>query len=121
MRELEMRQRIERLLRRPLHGMLAPALGLGLALGGCELGGSEYMAQFPRTDGGSHDTSGSTSDIPVYSAPIPLDGAVDSGQVDAPLATDAEKDAAGDAAISSEARPALDTSAVVDTESKLPG
>jgi hypothetical protein len=95
MRELEMRQRIERLLKRPMQGMLAPALGLALALGGCEFGGSEYMAQFPRTNGGSHDASGSTSDVPIYSAPIPLDGAVDNGQADVPPATDVEMDTAG--------------------------
>ena len=71
MRESEMRQRIEGFLKRRMQGMLAPALGLGLALGGC--GGAEYMAQFPRgEDGGgeNRDGVGLSHDTPVYSAPV---------------------------------------------------
>jgi hypothetical protein len=73
MRESEMRQRIEGFLKRRMQGMLAPALGLGLALGGC--GGTEYMAQFPLEDagGGHHDGVGLSHDTPVYSAPLTSD------------------------------------------------
>lgn len=49
MREAEMRRRIDGFLKRRMHGMLAPALGLGLAVAGC----------------------GKTTSTPIYSAPNP--------------------------------------------------
>jgi len=94
MRESEMRQRVDGFLKRRMKAMLAPALGLGLAVAGCgDWGGSEYMAQFPRGNDGSivtHDGAGPT---PVYSAPV------DSQTVDTGM------DSAGNAAASSEAQP----------------
>lgn len=75
MRESEMRQRIEGLLRRRMQGVLAPALGLGLALVGCGCGGTEYGAQFPHhvdADDVTHDAAASW-DTPIYDAPLPAD------------------------------------------------
>ena len=98
MRESEMRQRIEGFLKRRMQGMLAPALGLGLALGGC--GGTEYMAQFPRSEdggGGNHDGVGLSHDTPIYSAPVTPDlAAADTftGKDTLPLADDGALDLA---------------------------
>lgn len=70
MRESEMRRRAESLIRRGMQGMISPSFALSLALAGC--GGSDYMAQMPRHDGGvRHDGGGAVSDTPIYSAPIP--------------------------------------------------
>jgi hypothetical protein len=105
MRESEMRQRIESLLRRRV---LAPTLGLGLALVGCGGGGSEYSAPIPHhLDAGdvSHDASGPSRDAPVYSAVLPLDAAV----VDAPATNEALPADAGN-----ERAAALDAPLTVD-------
>ncbi len=140
MREAEMRRRIEGFLERRMRGMLAPALGLGLAMAGCgDWGGSEYMAQFPRDGaGGAHDV-GAPSDVPVYSAPVssdgpmadtfgskdtssPADGMSDiSGMVDThpKPELDAAKDAAGEDAAGSEAHPGVDAGTGVDVGSDL--
>jgi hypothetical protein len=67
MREIEMRQRLGGLLKRRMQGMLAPALGLGMAVGGC---GGLYGAQFPR----GTDASGAAPDAPICTNPG-LDGA----------------------------------------------
>jgi hypothetical protein len=78
MREIEMRQRIEGFLRRRMKGMLAPALGLGLALAGCtkEVAIPVYSAPLPDGQiGPIEDAAGLTHDTPVYSAPVPPDGA----------------------------------------------
>lgn len=70
MRESEMRRRAESLIRRGMQGMISPSFALSLALAGC--GGSDYMAQMPRPDGGvRHDGGAAISDTPIYSAPIP--------------------------------------------------
>jgi hypothetical protein len=69
MRESEMRQRAESLIRRGMQGMISPSLALSLALAGC--GGSDYMAQIPRHDSGVFHDGGSISDTPLYAAPIP--------------------------------------------------
>jgi hypothetical protein len=78
MREFEMRQRIEGFLRRRMQGMLAPALGLGLAVAGCtkEVAIPVYSAPLPDGQiGPIEDAAGLTHDTPVYSAPVPPDGA----------------------------------------------
>jgi hypothetical protein len=78
MREFEMRQRIEGFLKRRMQGMLAPALGLGLAVSGCtkEVAIPVYSAPLPDGHAGPiEDAAGLTHDTPVYSAPVPPDGA----------------------------------------------
>jgi hypothetical protein len=99
MREWEMRQRIERIFKRRVPGILAPTLGLGLAIVGFGCGGTEYGAQYPhgsspRLDAGDVilDAAGPRQDVPIYSAPIPLDAA----PVDAPAGN--ELDASPDGA-----------------------
>jgi hypothetical protein len=77
MREFEMRQRAESLIRRGMHGMISPGLALSLALAGC--GGSDYMAQMPRHDAGPFHDGGGLSDTPLYAAPIPDSGRPDFG------------------------------------------
>jgi hypothetical protein len=76
MRESEMRQRIDVFLKRRMQGMLAPALGLGLAVAGCgkTIATPVYSAPLPDGHVGSiEDAAGLTHDTPVYSAPIFLD------------------------------------------------
>jgi hypothetical protein len=64
MRESEMRQRIEGFLKRRMQGMLAPALGLGLAVAGCGESVSVYMGQLPSDAADvTHDTPGSSDSI----------------------------------------------------------
>jgi hypothetical protein len=104
MREIEMRQRIEGFLRRRMKGMLAPALGLGLAVAGCtkEVAIPVYSAPLPDGQiGPIEDAAGLTHDTPVYSAPVPPDGAT-------ALGSDAKKDTSG------EAGTGVDTGAGVD-------
>jgi hypothetical protein len=64
MREQDMRRRIERFMERRLRSMLVPAaLGIGLALGGCD--GDALSTD----DGG--DKEDATTTVPVYSATLP--------------------------------------------------
>ena len=77
MRESEMRQRIEGFLKRRMQGMLAPALGVGLAVAGCGKTTSTPIDSAPNLDGHAgpiEDAAGLTHDTPVYSAPIAPDG-----------------------------------------------
>jgi hypothetical protein len=98
MREREMRERIEGLLRRRMQGVQAPILGLGLAIIGCGCGGTEYGAQFPHDwggDGAFYDAAGLGSDVPIYSAPEPLDAAVvDAAASDETSPADVDRDLA---------------------------
>jgi hypothetical protein len=96
MRETEMRRRIERALAKPLHRLLLPVLGLGLASGGCALGGSEYGAPIPQ------DARGVDLVVRDGSA-ITLDAAIDAGPgvdgtslPDAPTTIDSSGTADGD-------------------------
>jgi hypothetical protein len=73
MRESEMRQRIEGFLKRRMQGMLAPALGLGLAVAGCGKTTATPVYSAPLPDGHVgpiEDAAGLTHDTPIYSAPI---------------------------------------------------
>jgi hypothetical protein len=73
MREAEMRRRIDGFLKRRMQGMLAPALGLGLAVAGCGKTTSTPIYSAPNPDGQIGpigDAAGLTHDTPVYSAPI---------------------------------------------------
>ena len=79
MRESEMRQRIDGFLKRRMQGMLAPALGMGLALGGCGKTTATPIYSAPNPDGDighTGDAVGSHGDVPVYSAPVPPDAAL---------------------------------------------
>lgn len=96
MRETEMRRRIERALAKPLHRLLLPVLGLGLASGGCAFGGTEYGAPIPQ------DARGVDLAVRDGSA-ITLDTAIDSGSgvdgtslPDAAMAIDSSRTADGD-------------------------
>jgi hypothetical protein len=79
MREAEMRRRIDGFLKRRMQGMLAPALGLGLAVAGCGKTTSTPIYSAPNPDGQIGpigDAAGLTHDTPVYSAPIVPDAHV---------------------------------------------
>jgi hypothetical protein len=85
MRESDMRQRIEGLLRRRMKGVLAPTLGLGLAIIGCGCGGTEYGAQFPHPwDGGlpSVRLDADVEDAPAgdETSPADTDNGLDTAQ-----------------------------------------
>jgi len=91
MREWEMRRRIERALTQRMRGVLAPTLGLGMAIVGFGCGGTEYGAQHPyyspqRLDAGdsTQDGAGPGQDVPLYPTPTPRDAAT----VDAPASLD---------------------------------
>jgi hypothetical protein len=144
MRESEIRQRIETVLRRRLQAMLAPALSLGMAAASCGGGGSEYGAQIPRgvdADDGIFDVA---SDIPpgepTYGAAFPRDGAtvdapmsvngmldtavvvdapvdvsIDAAQEDVPLKSDLPRDSAGESATGLEASSLVDAGNGADT------
>ena len=83
MRESEMRQRIEGFLKRRMQGMLAPALGLGLAVAGCGKSTVTPAYSAPNPDGHAvpiedavgltHDTAGATGDSSVDSVPTAPD------------------------------------------------
>jgi hypothetical protein len=79
MREFEMRQWADSLIKRGVQGMLTPGLALTLSLASC--GGSDYMAQFPRHDASrtSHDGVGATADTPVDLAVFPDGGGPNEG------------------------------------------
>jgi hypothetical protein len=96
MREFEMRQWVDSLIKRGVQGMLTPSLALTLSLAGC--GGSDYMAQFPRHDalGMAHEGVGATADSPVDSALLPDGGdpnvGPDSAMIDVALNPDLHSD-----------------------------
>jgi hypothetical protein len=72
MRELEMRQRIERFLKRRMQMMLAPALGLGMAVTGCQKESepkSLYMG--PMVD--ANPTAGASDSAPSFRDAAPAD------------------------------------------------
>jgi len=72
MRESEMRQRIQGFLKRRMQGMLAPALGLGLAVAGCEKMTATPVYSAPNPDapiGHVEDAPGGKPEA-VYSAPF---------------------------------------------------
>ena len=138
MREIEMRQRIDGFLKRRMQGMLAPALGLGLAAAGCEATPLYSASLLDAHIGSIEDAAGLTHDTPVYSAPIAPDVALsdtfagkdtlspgadiapDLARVaDASLQTDAAKDASGEAAASSEAHPGVDAGGSADSATDL--
>lgn len=75
MRESEMRQRIEGFLKRRMQGMLAPALGLGLAVTGCGRTTSTPVYSAPNPDGPIGHVEDATG-IALYSAPIVPDAYV---------------------------------------------
>jgi hypothetical protein len=72
MREIEMRQRIEGFLKRRMQGMLAPALGLGLAVAGCTRTSATPVYSAPNPDGPIGHVEDATGGKPeaVYSAPF---------------------------------------------------
>ena len=126
MSESEIRQRIETVLRRRLQAMLAPALsvGLGLAAASCQLGGSEYGAQFPSgpeaaygapfpRDSAIVDTPRSADSVPDFASAV--DAPVDVAQEDFALSSDLPSDSAGEATAGSEAHPDLDAGNGSDT------
>lgn len=108
MREFEMRRRIEGFLKRRMQGMLAPALGLGLAVTGCGESSAVYSSPAPK-----EDAAGLSSGIPIYSAPVAPDAYVadafvgedtlppgsDASLVDLTLVPDAGSDAMGEAGV----------------------
>ena len=145
MREFEMRQRIEGFLKRRMQGMLPPALGLGLALGGCgDWGGMEYMAQFPRdadAAGVFHDAESLDDDATIASDGAGGDalaskdtlrpgtdgardvasirdvrGMADAAQDDVAMAMDAARDSAGEAGASVDAVPGVDAGADMEAD-----
>jgi hypothetical protein len=72
MRESEMRQRVEGFLKRQMQGMLAPALGLGLAVAGCGKTTATPVYSAPNLDapiGHVEDAPGGKPEA-VYSAPF---------------------------------------------------
>ena len=76
MREAEMRRRIDGFLKRRMQAMLAPALGLGLAVAGCGKTTSTPIYSAPNPDGQIGpigDAAGLAHDTPVYSAPMAPD------------------------------------------------
>lgn len=149
MRESEMRQRVEGFLKRRMQGMLAPVLGLGLAIAGCEktTATPTYSAPLPDGHVGSiEDAAGLTHDTPVYSAPIIPDAytadaflAKDTGPDRAPdlaiakdtnvpadasladvaMVPDAGKDSASEAGLGGDAIPAVDAGTGVDAGTDL--
>jgi hypothetical protein len=78
MREAEMRRRIDGFLKRRMRGMLAPALGLGLAVVGCGKTTSTPIYSAPNPDGPLGPVADATglSYETLYSAPIAPDASV---------------------------------------------
>jgi hypothetical protein len=111
MRESEMRQRIEGFLKRRMQGMLAPALGLGLAAAGCVESAAVYSAPNPDAPIGHVEDAPGGSPEAVYSAPFARDAypadtfvakdslptPVDVSLIDVAVVPDASKDAASEA------------------------
>ena len=113
MRESEMRQRIEGFLKRRMQGMLAPALGLGLAIAGCEKTTVTPVYSAPLSDGHVgpiEDAAGLTHDTPVYSAPI----IPDAYTADAFVAKDTGPDRSLDLATEKDTNGPADVSAPAD-------
>ena len=71
MREIEMRQRIEGFLKRRMQLMLAPVLGLGMAVTGCQTGVSLYMGPMP--DANPSHTAGASDSAPSFGDAAPAD------------------------------------------------
>jgi hypothetical protein len=133
MREAEMRRRIDGFLKRRMQGMLAPALGLGLAVAGCGKTTSTPIYSAPNPDGQIgpiEDAAGLTHDTPVYSAPVPDAHMADAKDtnvpedvfapedallVDGALVPDAGKDSASETGSSVDAIPAVDTGTGADS------
>jgi hypothetical protein len=125
MRESEIRQRIETVLRRRLQAMLAPALsvGLGLSTASCSFGGSGYGAQFPGPPDGAYGAQ-FPRDSAIVDKPMRTDNApdvasvvdvpVDAPEEDVPLGPDLSSESAGEAA-SSEAHADVDDGTGSDT------
>jgi hypothetical protein len=72
MREFEMRRRIEGFLKRRMQGMLAPALGLGLAVTGCGESSARLFIACPKRGRGRLVLR----HVPIYSAPVAPDAYV---------------------------------------------
>lgn len=128
-----------------MQGMLAPALGLGLAVAGCGKTTSTPIYSAPNPDGQIGpigDAAGLTHDTPVYSAPIVPDAHMADAFVDrdtlptgtdAPdlatakdtnvpedaLAPDAGKDSASETGSIVDAIPAVDAGTGVDSGADL--
>src|ERR1035441_8499987 len=130
MREAEMRRRIDGFLKRRMQGMLAPALGLGLAVAGCGKTTSTPIYSAPNPDGQIGpigDAAGLTHDTPVYSAPIVPDAHMADAFVDRdtlPTGTDAPdlatgKDSASGTGAIVDAIPAVDAGTGVDSGADL--
>jgi hypothetical protein len=94
MRESEMRQRVEDFFKRRMQGMLVPALGLGLAVAGCEKTTATPVYSAPNPDAPIGHV-GDAGDVPVYSAPIAPDAYLADalvGKDTLPPGTDSEPD-----------------------------
>ncbi|HEX7499236.1 MAG TPA: hypothetical protein VF524_02930 [Polyangia bacterium] len=126
MREAEMRRRIDGFLKRRMQGMLAPALGLGLAVAGCGKTTSTPIYSAPNPDGQIGpigDAAGLTHDVPVYSAPIVPDALMGDAFVTMdtlPTGTDAPDLAtASETGSIVDAIPAVDAGTGVDSGADL--
>jgi hypothetical protein len=119
MRETEMRQRIEGFLKRRMQSMLAPALGLGMAVTGCQKESVTPVYSAPVPDASLGPTQDAPSLIEAAPAPdtlladafVPLDTNLpgpdvvtgadsqpqqDLATVDGPAGTDAKPDTSGE-------------------------
>lgn len=119
MREHEMRIRIEQFLKTRMRGMLAPALGLGIAVVGCKQESVTPVYSAPLTDGSFDkaaqilpDARASSPDVPLVDVPL--------GEDTSSLASDTsppnDKDALGEVSLPEAGKEAAGSEAGTDAK-----